>query len=63
MSPQEFALDAHVEFCPVCERDTEHRVTISLRAAQRANPGAREPHRVAECQVCGTESSIRVSQL
>ncbi|WP_435098719.1 hypothetical protein [Halarchaeum sp. P4] len=63
MSLQLPALDAHVEFCPVCERDTDHRVTISLAAAQRVNPGSREPHRVSECRECGMESSTRVSQL
>lgn len=63
MSFHQPGLDTHVEYCPVCERDTDHRVTISLRAAQRVNPGSREPHRVSECRDCGYESSVRVSQL
>ncbi|GAD51666.1 hypothetical protein MBEHAL_0426 [Halarchaeum acidiphilum MH1-52-1] len=63
MSSRRSALDAHVEYCPACERDTEHRVAISLLAARRANPGSREPHRVAVCRDCGAETSTRVSQL
>lgn len=47
------------EYCPTCERDTEHDRTLDVREPRDGY--GRDPHRVATCQECGTEKTERIS--
>lgn len=48
------------EECEVCEKDTEHQVSIEVRQ-DGDDYYSREPYRVSECGVCGEESVLKMN--
>lgn len=64
MSVDRPALDSHSETCERCQRETPHTVCIEIRTESRKHENAqysREPYRVATCQHCGGESTVRMN--
>ena len=64
MSTEPPALDRHTESCGRCQRETPHTVRIEIRTESRKRRNAqfsREPYRVATCQHCGDESTLRMN--
>jgi hypothetical protein len=56
--------DGMSEACAECGRETPHEVSIELLTESRKQENAqfsREPYRVSECRVCGTEESVRMN--
>jgi hypothetical protein len=51
------------EECPDCERETRHAVTVELRTETPGSAFSREPYRVAECTVCGIETTTRMNDV
>jgi formate dehydrogenase assembly factor FdhD len=52
------------EECDHCDRQTRHDVAVELRTESKQSENAefsREPYRVAECTVCGTETTTRMN--
>ena len=52
------------EECEGCERETLHEVAVQLRTESQKRENAefsREPYRIAECQVCGFASEVRMN--
>ena len=61
---RERALDRHTESCASCQRETPHNVRIEIRTESRKRENAqfsREPYRVATCQYCGGETTLRMN--
>ena len=50
-----------VEACDDCERETPHEVAVELRTETPGSSFSREPYRVSECIVCGTETITRMN--
>ena len=64
MSTNSPALNSHTESCGSCQRETPHTVRIEIRTESRKRENAqfsREPYRVATCQLCGGESTLRMN--
>ncbi|MEF8773588.1 MAG: hypothetical protein V5A37_02580 [Halobacteriales archaeon] len=54
------------EYCPDCNRDTPHSVSIEIRteaAGSENSEFSREPYRVTECRVCGHASAVRMNDV
>ncbi|MFB6297259.1 MAG: hypothetical protein ABEH56_01930 [Salinirussus sp.] len=54
------------ERCSACERQTPHRVTLTIRTESTRTENAafsREPYRVAECHDCGSRSTTRMNNV
>lgn len=52
------------EECAECGRETPHHVTVQIRTESRKEQNAefsREPYRVSECRVCGSEDVLRMN--
>jgi formate dehydrogenase assembly factor FdhD len=52
------------EHCENCDRRTPHEVSVEMRTESQARENAafsREPYRVSECTVCGTETTQRMN--
>jgi len=52
------------EECDECERETPHESTVEIRTESPEKDTAafsKEPYRVSECQVCGTETERRMN--
>jgi len=52
------------EYCPGCETDQPHDVSIRLQTENEASDNAaysREPYRVAVCQSCGRGTERRMN--
>ena len=52
------------ENCPTCGYETSHTVSIQLRTESTKPNNAefsRQPYRVSECQICGTETVRRMN--
>jgi formate dehydrogenase assembly factor FdhD len=57
-------IDELQEDCEDCDRRTPHEVSIEMRTESQHSPNSafsREPYRVSECTVCGTESITRMN--
>ncbi|QZA87718.1 hypothetical protein K0C01_07835 [Salinarchaeum sp. IM2453] len=66
MSQQESNFDYLQEYCPHCDGETPHSVTLEIRteAGSSDNVGhSRTPYRVTECQQCGHTSSRRMNNV
>jgi len=56
--------DDMVEECAECERETPHLVNVQIRTESTKVQNAefsREPYRVSECRVCGSEDVLRMN--
>lgn len=56
--------DDMVEECAECGRETPHRVSVQIRTESTKVQNAefsREPYRVSECRVCGSEDVLRMN--
>lgn len=49
------------EWCPECERDTEHEVSLEVREERTGDKYSNEPYRVSECTECGLSNSTRMN--
>lgn len=52
------------EECGDCERETVHEISVELRTENPDSVYAtfsREPYRIAECDVCGATSEVRLN--
>ena len=52
------------ESCDDCDRDTPHTVSIELRTESdkpENSEFSREPYRITECMVCGSETTLRMN--
>ncbi|WP_435176237.1 hypothetical protein [Halorussus sp. AFM4] len=64
MATQNQSFQAITESCEECGRETPHDVSVQIRTESQKRENAefsREPYRVTECQICGTESSQRMN--
>lgn len=64
MSITNQSADALTESCDDCERDTPHTVSIELRTESKKRENrefSREPYRITECMVCGSETALRMN--
>ncbi|MFC4358764.1 hypothetical protein ACFO0N_12505 [Halobium salinum] len=56
--------EADTEECTVCDTRTTHTVSIELVTESERERNAefsREPYRVSECDVCGSEEKVRMN--
>ncbi|WP_079891660.1 DUF7835 family putative zinc beta-ribbon protein [Halorhabdus utahensis] len=56
--------NTRTEYCPSCERNRPHGVSIRLHTENEASANAaysREPYRVAVCQSCGHRTERRMN--
>lgn len=52
------------EECDDCEHETPHEVSVEIRTESKHRENSefsREPYRVSECTVCGTETTTRMN--
>lgn len=53
-----------LEDCPTCRRETPHAVAIEI-LEESTDPGgtaySREPYRVSVCELCETETQLRMN--
>lgn len=52
------------EYCPDCDRETPHSVSLRILTESRKKENAqfsREPYRVSTCRICGAETSQRMN--
>lgn len=63
-------VDSEMEHCETCGEETEHRLSISIieegdssELGSQYASYSREPYRVAECVVCGTQNTQRINNL
>lgn len=52
------------EECDECDRETVHEISVELRTESPESENAtfsREPYRIAECNVCGHSSEVRLN--
>lgn len=64
MSATDNASDGMAEHCDRCGRDTPHDVSVQiLTESSRPNNAeySREPYRVSECRICGTQTTLRMN--
>ena len=64
MSATDDGFDGMLEECPSCGHETPHEVSVEIMTESSSPKNAeysREPYRVSECQVCGTESALRMN--
>lgn len=55
--------DVH-EMCSVCGRETPHDVSVKILTESSKTENAqfsREPYRVSVCQICDSETSLRMN--
>ncbi|WP_205410986.1 DUF7835 family putative zinc beta-ribbon protein [Halorussus rarus] len=53
-----------LEECDDCERETPHEVAVEIRTESERRENAefsREPYRVSECRICGTQTTTRMN--
>jgi ribosomal protein L44E len=56
--------DERSEYCPACDRETAHTVSLQIITESENMDNAqfsREPYRVTECQVCGETDAVRMN--
>jgi ribosomal protein L44E len=56
--------DERSEYCPTCDRETAHAVSLQIVTESENMDNAqfsREPYRVTECQVCGETDAVRMN--
>ncbi|MFC6960621.1 DUF7835 family putative zinc beta-ribbon protein [Halocatena marina] len=56
--------NAIYEECPTCDRETSHSVSLQILTESNKTENAqfsREPYRVSKCQICGTETTLRMN--
>jgi len=56
--------DAMTEHCEACGQETPHTVSVELRTESEKSENtefSREPYRVAQCRMCGSETSTRMN--
>lgn len=64
MATQNHISQGMTEHCEECGRETSHDVSVQIRTESRKKKNAefsREPYRVTQCLVCGTEHSQRMN--
>lgn len=52
------------EYCPTCEHETSHTVSVQIVTESDDVDNAafsREPYRVTECQICGETEAVRMN--
>lgn len=52
------------EECDECDRETVHEISVELRTESpvlETSTFSREPYRIAECDVCGATSEVRLN--
>ncbi|RRJ28585.1 DUF7835 family putative zinc beta-ribbon protein [Halocatena pleomorpha] len=52
------------EMCSACGRETPHDVSVKILTESSKPENAqfsREPYRVSVCQICGSETSLRMN--
>ena len=58
------SVDGLTEHCEACETDTLHQVSVQMRTESKKDENAefsREPYRVSECRICGTQTKRRMN--
>jgi hypothetical protein len=56
--------DEMAERCDNCGRETPHTVSVQIMTESSRPENAeysREPYRVSECRVCGTQTALRMN--
>lgn len=56
--------DDMLEPCSSCGRETPHFVSVQIRTEsvkERNAEFSREPYRVSECRICGSEDVLRMN--
>jgi len=56
--------DRRSEYCPTCDSETEHAVSLQIVTESDSVDNAafsREPYRVSECQICGERQAVRMN--
>lgn len=64
MATRNDSLSTITEECSDCSCQTAHEVTVTLLTESTKPENAefsREPYRVSECQVCGTQTERRMN--
>jgi len=54
------------EYCPACDRETAHAVSLQIITESDEVDNAefsREPYRVTECQACGEMEAVRMNNV